>query len=620
MPSLPRPARAPTGPHTPAQTRSEPDPVAESPPSPPSPSVGSPGAVSSPLVPMLTSTLVGYALPVPSGVVTANPRLIGEGTPGPRHTEPAGPVMLPVAPGTAVDAVTAGTLKVVPAGGATSIVLSGTDGAAYTYRNVTASSALPTRVNAGTQIGVSAPGGLGFSISVPDARGAVDAHEALQAWAAGLTIDVHALPSSVAPASAATARRQVLLVTDTGAGMAATDLAKSVAGQLVGAQVSNVGDSRSAGGQARAAQQIAAPGGQPLVVAVLANGTPAQAAALAARLPAGHDMLWVAPPGTTPKQAAAYREIAGAHPGFRVESLPAGLTALNNPAVAGSAGSARPTSAATWSQADALATGTLAAAYASTAYRLESVSTARTVVSWAEERLGKPYQRGAAGPGSFDSSGLTMDALAQAGVTVTHSANAQWQQTKAHPVAENRLALGDLVFYAGADGSRTAPGHVGIYIGNGEIIEAPYAGADVRFGPVSSITGYVGATDPYAVTPVAGPTTTLISASSGVAAPSSLNQYQNFARTLADTTFGPGQFPYLYLLWQRESGWNPAALNLLSGAFGIPQALPAAKMASAGPDWATNPDTQITWGIGYIRAAYGTPQAAWAHELAYGWY
>ena len=147
------------------------------------------------------------------------------------------------------------------------------------------------------------------------------------------------------------------------------------------------------------------------------------------------------------------------------------------------------------------------AAYASTAYRLESVSAqARTVVSWAEEQLGKPYQWGAAGPGSFDCSGLTMVALAQAGISVTHNANVQWQQTKAHPVAENQLAPGDLVFYAGSDGSLTAPGHVGIYVGNGEIIDAPYTGANVRFDPLTSISGYVGATDPYAATPAAGTT------------------------------------------------------------------------------------------------------------------
>ena len=385
-------------------------------------------------------------------MVAADPGLIGEGSPAPRRTEPAGPVTLPVAPGTAVVAVTAGTLKVIAAGDGTStIVLSGTDGAAYTYRDVTTSMAQRTKVNAGTQIGVSGPGGLTFSISVPDVRGAVDADEALQAWAAGLSVNVRALPSTIAPATAAPARRQVLLVTDGGAGTAATDLAKFVAGQMVRVQTSTVGDARSLGGQARAARRIAAAGRGRLVVVVLAHGTPALAAALAARLPAGHDVLWVVPPGTTPEQAAAYREIVAARPGFRVESLPAALAAVNAPAVNGLASRAPAASAGSWSPTGALATATLVAAYASTAYRLESVpAQAHTVISWAEQQLGKPYQWGAAGPGSFDCSGLTMDALAQAGITVTHNANAQWQQTKAHPVAENQLAPGDLVFYAGS--------------------------------------------------------------------------------------------------------------------------------------------------------------------------
>jgi cell wall-associated NlpC family hydrolase len=543
-------------------------------------------------------------------MVAADTGLIGEGSPGPRRTEPAGPVTLPVAPGTAVDAVTAGTLTVIPAGGGTStIVLSGADGAAYTYRDVIASVAQRARVTAGTQIGVSGPGGLTFSISVPDVRGAVDAGEALQAWAAGLSVDVRALPSTIAPATAGPARRQVLLATDAAAGAAAADLAKAVAGPMVTVQASTAGDTGSAGGQAAVARQIAAAGGQQLVVVILAGGTPAQAAALAARLPAGRDLLWAAPPGTTPEQAAAYRQIVAARPGFRVESLPAALAAVNAPA----------TSAGRWSPAGALATATLVAGYASTAYRLPAVSEqARTVVSWAERQLGKAYQWGAAGPGSFDCSGLTMAALAQAGITVPHNANAQWQQTRAHPVAENQLAPGDLVFYAGSDGSLTAPGHVGIYVGTGAIIDAPYAGANVRLDPLTSLGGYVGATDPYATTPTAGTTAPVLTF--GNLATPALNQYQSVAQALAGTTWGPGQFPYLNLLWDRESGWNPAAANPVSGAFGIPQALPAAKMASAGPDWATNPYTQIIWGIGYIHAAYGTPQAAWAHELAYGWY
>jgi hypothetical protein len=72
-------------------------------------------------------------------------------------------------------------------------------------------------------------------------------------------------------------------------------------------------------------------------------------------------------------------------------------------------------------------------------------------------------------------------------------------------------------------------------------------------------------------------------------------------------------------LWQEESSWRWNAENA-SGAYGIPQALPGSKMASAGPDWLTNPATQIKWGLGYIQSTYGTPCAAWAHEEADGWY
>lgn len=81
-----------------------------------------------------------------------------------------------------------------------------------------------------------------------------------------------------------------------------------------------------------------------------------------------------------------------------------------------------------------------------------------------------------------------------------------------------------------------------------------------------------------------------------------------------------GQFSCLEALWTRESGWNPAAENPTSGAYGIPQALPGTKMASAGADWRTNPRTQIAWGLGYIRASYGSPCGAWSHSESYGWY
>lgn len=79
------------------------------------------------------------------------------------------------------------------------------------------------------------------------------------------------------------------------------------------------------------------------------------------------------------------------------------------------------------------------------------------------------------------------------------------------------------------------------------------------------------------------------------------------------------QYGCLNSLWTRESNWRYNAANA-SGAYGIPQALPGSKMATAGPNWQTDPTTQIKWGLGYIKNMYGTPCGAWDHELAYGWY
>ena len=93
------------------------------------------------------------------------------------------------------------------------------------------------------------------------------------------------------------------------------------------------------------------------------------------------------------------------------------------------------------------------------------------------------------------------------------------------------------------------------------------------------------------------------------------------ARLAAADEWGTGpQWACLDALWTRESGWQMVWNTAGSGAYGIPQALPAAKMAAAGPDWLTDPATQIRWGLSYIRGAYGTPCAAWQHETADGWY
>ncbi|GGI48471.1 murein DD-endopeptidase MepM/ murein hydrolase activator NlpD [Agromyces flavus] len=94
------------------------------------------------------------------------------------------------------------------------------------------------------------------------------------------------------------------------------------------------------------------------------------------------------------------------------------------------------------------------------------------------------------------------------------------------------------------------------------------------------------------------------------------------ARQMAAAQYGWGadQFQCLEQLWTKESGWNYQATNASSGAFGIVQALPAEKLATAGADWRTNASTQIKWGLDYIARGYGSPCAAWGHSQSMNWY
>ena len=89
---------------------------------------------------------------------------------------------------------------------------------------------------------------------------------------------------------------------------------------------------------------------------------------------------------------------------------------------------------------------------------------------------------------------------------------------------------------------------------------------------------------------------------------------------LAEFGFSEDQFGCLDSLWTRESNWSVTADNPNSSAYGIPQALPGSKMSSAGADWATNPVTQIRWGLGYIDLRYGSPCSAWGYSQSHGFY
>ena len=99
---------------------------------------------------------------------------------------------------------------------------------------------------------------------------------------------------------------------------------------------------------------------------------------------------------------------------------------------------------------------------------------------WAEQEIGKPYQYGAAGPDSFDCSGLTMWAWQHAGVSLPHSSSEQYADTTR--VSQADLQPGDLIFENWGGGG-PAPGHVGIYVGNGQMVDAPHSGANVEYAP-----------------------------------------------------------------------------------------------------------------------------------------
>jgi cell wall-associated NlpC family hydrolase len=114
--------------------------------------------------------------------------------------------------------------------------------------------------------------------------------------------------------------------------------------------------------------------------------------------------------------------------------------------------------------------------------------------NWALSQIGKPYQWGAAGPDSYDCSGLAMDAWAQAGIRLGHWTGWQWPSGPHVPIGD--LQRGDLVFFATDTADPSTIHHVGIYIGGGMMVDAPYTGAFVRVDSIYGFAGLIGATRP----------------------------------------------------------------------------------------------------------------------------
>ncbi|MEO8827167.1 NlpC/P60 family protein [Lapillicoccus sp.] len=557
-----------------------------------------------------------YLLPVGAGLLAQHPSWL-EGT--------AQTAALRVDAGTPVLAPTAGAVSGVVAG---QLVLSGDDGATYRLAGFSTISVVQgAKVVPGQALGLAAKGGITFGMDIPDVAGPVCVLPALQAWVVGNQIDVHALPVRCpAPALPGTATFSpavmaglqqppaapgtpttvpapahtvtVLVVTDRSTAAIRSNLQGLLTGAGVPGQIASAdvltGPTHDLAAQVSTAAAAVHPD---LVIVAIAHPAVEQASGVSTVL-AQTPVLWVRAVSPTTAAAAAategqqYQSLVKHAPNLRVLTLPAALTASGLQAADGS-----------WTAAgDAVVAGAIAN-YVGIAYQVVGPGQAvASLLSYAEAQLGKPYLWAGAGPDSFDCSGLTMMAYRQVGMGFTHNAYAQYEATKQWAISSAAaLQPGDLVFFGATEAGIH---HVGLYVGGGQFLDAPHPGAAVRFDALGPGWDYFGATRPLTSMVTLGTNGSIRAAT----------------RQTVDRLWGDAQWPFLDALWTRESNWDPAAVNSSSGASGIPQALPATKMASAGPDWRTNPTTQVRWGLQYITARYGNPQAAWAHEQAFSWY
>jgi cell wall-associated NlpC family hydrolase len=116
---------------------------------------------------------------------------------------------------------------------------------------------------------------------------------------------------------------------------------------------------------------------------------------------------------------------------------------------------------------------------------------ARAIVGLARQYIGTPYQWGGESPKGFDCSGFAQFLYGKSGIRIPRTTYTQWQA--GHAVPHGQLQPGDLVFFRGSDSKGGLPGHVGVYIGNGKMIDAPHTGSSVRIESIDSFGGYMGA-------------------------------------------------------------------------------------------------------------------------------
>lgn len=193
---------------------------------------------------------------------------------------------------------------------------------------------------------------------------------------------------------------------------------------------------------------------------------------------------------------------------------------------------------------------------------VSSASTGSEVVNEAERYVGTPYLWGGTTPAGFDCSGFTQYVYGQLGVELPRTSEEQASAGTAVSSLKDAQP-GDLVFFAGSDGTASAPGHVGIYVGNGEMIDAPYTGTSVQVQSVADAG------------PVVAIRQILPAASGADAVMGNVTVPAQYVNTIEQAASANGIPPSLLAgLIQQESGFNPNAASA-TGAEGIAQFMPA---------------------------------------------
>lgn len=224
------------------------------------------------------------------------------------------------------------------------------------------------------------------------------------------------------------------------------------------------------------------------------------------------------------------------------------------------------------------------------------------IVQYAMKFIGKiPYVWGGTSvPGGADCSGFTQAIYRHFGINAPRTSEAQGAWVK-----RGGAVPGGLAFYNSPAGG-PPPGHVAI-VKDGSMVISQGGGMGPQLMGINAMPLMFTGIPPH------GFSTAAAVAATGTA--------QKYAQRLVNATWpGTGQWPAFADIVRRESGWAVNATNPSSGAYGIPQALPGSKMASAGADWRTNPLTQIRWMVGYIKSRWGSPQNADNNEIVNHWY